>query len=363
MNLFKALYNHPSSLSAGTGPSVPIILSTRLRLARNLADCPFPGWAKETQRRDTLSQCKAALQGMDILKGAYLLKMSDLSELEKQVLVERHLISKELSSSTEGSAVIISKDGSCAVMINEEDHLRIQILQGGIHLKKIWKIIDQLDTKLEERLNYAFSSELGYLTACPTNVGTAMRASAMLHLPGLVLAGLMEKVIRAINQLGMTVRGLLGEGSDSTGSIFQVSNQQTLGESEEEIIKKLTSVLQTVIEQEENARARLIEEPPLKIADKLGRAYGVLQNSYIISSTEAMSALSLMRLAVDLNILPEEERSQIDRLFIQCQPAHIQFATENAVDSNERDHYRSSLLRKHFQLLPPLNFESIHLKS
>lgn len=357
MAAFDTLFKIPTSLSAGSGPSVPIVLSARVRLARNLADRPFPGWAKEAQRRDTLSQCEDALKGLDPLNGGYTLAMSELSELQKQVLVERHLISRELSTAGEGAAVVVSKDGSCAVMINEEDHLRIQVLQGGIQFKKVWKTIDALDTTIEERLTYAFTPELGYLTACPTNVGTAMRASAMFHLPGLVLAGQMEKVIRAVNQLGLTVRGLFGEGSDATGSIFQISNQQTLGEGEEAIMQKLTSVLQTIIEQEENARARFLEADPVKLLDKLGRAYGVLQNSFVLCSTEAMNTLSLMRLAVDLRMLPEEERSLIDQLFIQCQPAHIQFATENALDSTGRDRYRADFLRKHFQMLPPLNFE------
>jgi protein arginine kinase len=234
-------------------------------------------------------------------------------------------------------------------MINEEDHLRIQVLRAGFQLKKAWAAITELDSKLEETLDYAYSPTLGYLTACPTNLGTGMRASAMMHLPALVIAGQMEKVVRAVNQLGMVVRGLFGEGSDASGSIFQISNQTTLGESEEDIIKRLQSVLQSIVEHELNARAKLLESDGSKLHDKIGRAYGILQNSHLLSSSEAMNLLSLLRLGIDLGIFPEASRTAIDRLFIEAQPGHIQHATgKPELESAERDALRASRLRAEF---------------
>jgi protein arginine kinase len=274
--------------------------------------------------------------------------VSELTELEKQMLVERHLISRELSGSAAGSGVVINKDQTVSVMINEEDHLRIQVLRSGFQLKKAWNVINALDTELEGRLDYAFSPRLGYLTACPTNLGTALRASAMMHLPALVIAGQMEKVVRAVNQLGMVVRGLFGEGSDASGSIFQISNQTTLGESEEAIIKRLGSVLESIVEHELNARAKLLETDPNKIFDKIGRAYGILQNSHQLTSTEAMNLLSLLRLGIDLSVFPEETRAVIDRLFIETQPGHIQNSARHDLESNQRDVLRAGRLRTEF---------------
>jgi len=233
-------------------------------------------------------------------------------------------------------------------MINEEDHLRIQVLRAGFQLKKAWSVINALDSELEERLDYAYSPQLGYLTACPTNLGTGMRASAMMHLPALVISGQMEKVVRAVNQLGLVVRGLFGEGSDASGSIFQISNQTTLGEAEEEIIKRLGSVLESIIEHELNARAKLIETDAPKLHDKIGRAYGILQNSHLLTSTEAMNLLSLLRLGIDLNVFPEESRTVIDRLFIETQPGHIQNTVQHDLESVQRDALRADKLRTEF---------------
>jgi protein arginine kinase len=307
------LLDAEAELTHGSSAGSAIVLSTRIRLARNLQDMPFPGWANESQRRDILTRCREAVIALPKMKEGYIFEMKELSELERQVLVERHLISRELSSAKAGAAVVISKDQSCSFMINEEDHLRLQIMKTGFQFKRIWKTTDALDSALEDRVEMAFSSDLGYLTACPTNVGTGLRASIMMHLPGLVISGQMEQVIRGINHLGMTVRGLFGEGSDASGSIFQISNQQTLGETEEDIIARLDKVLHKIVLQEKNARARLIETNRLKLIDKIGRSYGTLRHGYLINSSEAMNFLSLIRLAVDLNLLPTEYRTHVDR--------------------------------------------------
>jgi protein arginine kinase len=333
------------------------VLSTRIRLARNLRDFPFPGWAKEAQRRDIFSRCAEAAGDVPLMKRAFALDVSALDPLEKQVLVERHLISRELSAATAGSGVIISRDQSASIMINEEDHLRIQVLRPGFQFKRVWKQVDALDDGLEERLDLAFSAELGYLTACPTNVGTGMRASVMMHLPALVLATQMEKVIRAVNQLGLAVRGWYGEGSEAHGSIFQISNQQTLGESEDEILKRLASVLQTIVEQEQNAREKLFEADATKLLDKVGRAYGTVRHAHLLTSVEAMNCLSLLRLAVDLGLLPETQRANVDRLLIESQPGHVQLAARGALETEKRDLARARFLREQLAALPPLGFE------
>lgn len=346
----------PSELTDHASSKSAIVLMTRIRLARNLAGHPFPGWAREAQRAEVFAACRDAVAAAAAMKRSAAAAVPEMTELEKQMLVERHLISRELSGSAAGSGVVINKDQTVSVMINEEDHLRIQVLRSGFQLKKAWNAINALDTELEGRLDYAFSSKLGYLTACPTNLGTGMRASAMMHLPALVIAGQMEKVVRAVNQLGMVVRGLFGEGSDASGSIFQISNQTTLGESEEAIIKRLGSVLESIVEHELNARAKLLESDPNKIFDKIGRAYGILQNSHQLTSTEAMNLLSLLRLGIDLSVFPEDTRAIIDRLFIEAQPGHIQSAAQHDLESTQRDVLRATRLRTEFAMFAKPNF-------
>jgi protein arginine kinase len=343
-----SLIDSPSELTDSSSCKSAIVLMTRIRLARNLAGQPFPGWAKPAQREKILDDCRTAVASVAVMKRGLMVGVDELGDLEKRILVERHLISRELSGSKRGSGVVISRDQAISVMINEEDHLRIQVLRAGFQLKKAWASIDDLDTSLEEHLDFAYSPVLGYLTACPTNLGTAMRASAMMHLPALVIANQMEKVVRAVNQLGMVVRGLFGEGSDASGSIFQISNQTTLGESEAEILKRLSSVLQSIIEHELNARAKLLEADSGKLFDKIGRAYGILQNSHLLTSNEAMNLLSLLRLGVDLGVFPDAHRSVIDRLFIEAQPGHLQHAQKGEFEPNQRDLLRAARLRSEF---------------
>ncbi|MDX2112052.1 MAG: protein arginine kinase [Verrucomicrobiota bacterium] len=356
--LIDPLLESKSDTVSNSGAGGPIVLSTRIRLARNLAHYSFPGWAKKAQQGDVLIHCLAALDQIAVLKRGLRLRMDDLSDLEKQILVERHLISKELQTSKLPSGVYISKDASCSIMINEEDHLRIQMMRGGLKLKQLWKSINELDTSLEDYIDYAFIQDLGYLTACPTNVGTGMRASAMLHLPALVMAGHMEKVIRMVNQVGIAVRGLFGEGTDATGSIFQISNQQTLGESEEDILKRLGSILAAVINQEQMARMKMLEDNGPKFFDKIGRAYGTLLNAHMVNSEEAVNLLSLIRLAVDMGMLPEESRALVDHLLLEVQPGHVQLRSKQEAEASTRDILRAKLLREHLQSLPALKYSA-----
>ena len=353
-----SLIDAQSELTDSASSKSAIVLMTRVRLARNLAGHSFPGWAKGPQRDQVLEVCRTAVTATPQMKRCFNLTVGDLSELEKQILVERHLISRELSGAKSGAGVVISKDQTFSVMMNEEDHLRIQVLRSGFNLKKAWNAINDFDTALEEHLDFAFSPTFGYLTACPTNLGTGLRGSAMMHLPALVISNQMEKVVRAVNQLGRVVRGLFGEGSDASGSIFQISNQTTLGESEDEIIKRLTSVLQSIIEHELNAREKLLEADAGKLLDKVGRAYGILQNSHLLSSSEAMNLLSLIRLGIDLGAFPDAQRSIIDRLFIEAQPGHLQHVQKGEFEPGQRDVLRAARLRSEFAnfVRPDFNF-------
>ena len=351
-----SLIDSPSELTDAASSKTAIVLMTRVRLARNLAGNSFPGWAKPAQREEVLAICREAVGATAPMKCSLSINVDELTDLEKQILVERHLISRELSGAKAGAGVVISRDQAFSVMINEEDHLRIQVLRSGFQLKKTWAAINECDSALEERLDYAFSPTLGYLTACPTNLGTAMRASAMMHLPALVIASQMEKVVRAVNQLGMVVRGLFGEGSDASGSIFQISNQTTLGESEEGIIKRLGSVLNTIIEHELNARQKLLEADANKVFDKIGRAFGILQNGHVLSSSEAMNLLSLIRLGIDLGVFPDAKRCVIDRLLIEAQPGHLQHAQRGEFEPGQRDLLRAGRLRGEFANFSKPNF-------
>jgi protein arginine kinase len=351
-----SLIDTPSELTDAASSKTAIVLMTRVRLARNLTGNSFPGWAKPAQREEILTICRDAVAATAPMKRSLSIAIDELSDLEKQILVERHLISRELSGAKTGAGVVISRDQAYSVMINEEDHLRIQVLRSGFQLKKTWAAINELDSALEDRLDYAFSPTLGYLTACPTNLGTGMRASAMMHLPALVIASQMEKVVRAVNQLGMVVRGLFGEGSDASGSIFQISNQTTLGESEEGIIKRLGSVLNSIIEHELNARQKLLEADANKVFDKIGRAFGILQNGHVLSSSEAMNLLSLIRLGVDLGVFPDTNRCVIDRLLIEAQPGHLQHAQRGEFDPGQRDLLRAGRLRSEFANFAKPNF-------
>jgi len=351
------LLEAPSEPIDPAAAQMPAVISSRVRLARNLKDYPFPSWANMSQRSEILATCHEAILATPQMKECFFYTMAELSEAERQILIERHLISKELAEGQPGAAVAISKDQSFSIMINEEDHLRLQILKPGFNFRKLWKALNLMDSNLEQDIDFAFSEELGYLTACPTNLGTGIRASVMMHLPALVLAGHMEKVVKAISQMGMAVRGLYGEGSEATGSVFQISNQQTLGLPEEEIIKNITKAIHSIIAHEQNTREVLMEKDPSALYDKISRAYGLLESSFKISSTEAMNLLGLLRLAVDLKALPEEARQRIDQLFILCQPGHILTLSEKANTPEKRDTFRAAYLKEQFKKFPNLEFK------
>src|SRR3989449_5237472 len=336
----------PAEIARRKGPHDRIVMSSRVRLARNIKDAAFPGWAKKPERVRVLDLIRPAIEGLPEMKEAFSEAMDSLSTLDKQILVERHLISREHAAKSAGSGLVLNREETLCVMINEEDHMRMQALRPGLQLRQAWGAIDQADSTLEKQLDFAFTPELGYLTACPTNIGTGIRVSAMLHLPALVLAEQINPIIQAVNKLGLAVRGLYGEGTEALGNVFQVSNQMTLGEAETDIVERLNKVLTQLIEHEENARGTLLEKKPKMVFNQIGRAYGILANAHSISSKETMNLLSLMRLGIDLGMLPGVERSLVDELFILTQPAHLQKRFSEKLSAEERDLLRADMLRE-----------------
>ena len=347
---------------SGDGPNRQIVVSSRVRLARNLRDKPFPGWAKKSERLDVMNLVKEAVEHLPEMAESYSENLEALSPLEKQVLVERHLISREHAAKGVGSAVVMNAPQSLSVMINEEDHLRMQAIRCGLQLDNVFKMINSVDSELEDSLEFAYSSELGYLTACPSNVGTGMRASAMLHLPGLVMSDQINKIINSVNKIGLAVRGLHGEGTEAMGNLFQVSNQTTLGEAEEEIIGRLNRVIEQVIEHEQNARALLAQRKSITLHDQIGRAYGLLCHSYSISSKEALNLLSIIKLGIDLSVFPDAHRFPVDELFIETQPAHLQKGAQVVkMSSEERDALRATIIRAKLSQVPQPDIARLRL--
>jgi protein arginine kinase len=336
----------PAETARRKGPHDRIVMSSRVRLARNLKEAAFPGWAKKNERIRVLDLIRPAVEGLPDMTEAFSQTMDTLSTLDKQILVERHLISREHAAKSAGSGLVLNRDETFCVMINEEDHLRMQALRPGLQLRQAWTAIDNADTTLEKKLDFAFSPDLGYLTACPTNIGTGIRVSAMLHLPGLVLAEQINPIIQSVNKLGLAVRGLYGEGTEALGNVFQVSNQMTLGEAEGAIVERLEKVLAQIIEHEENARQSLLETKPKMLYNHIGRAYGILANAHSISSKETMNLLSLMRLGVDVALFPGVERALVDELFILTQPAHLQKQHSEKLTAEERDLLRADMVRE-----------------
>jgi len=346
------LLSTPSEWVRADGPNNKIVMTSRVRLARNLRGIPFPGWAKKTDRQRALELMRPVVEALPEMALCFSDSMDNLAALDKQLLVERHLISREHAARNVGSGVVVNDKESICVMINEEDHLRMQSIKSGLQLKNAFKMIDKVDTEIEAQLDFAFSPRLGYLTACPTNVGTGMRASAMVHLPAMVLSDQINQVVQAVNKLGLAVRGLYGEGTEALGNFFQVSNQTTLGEREGDVIDRLNKVILQIIEHEENARSTLLEKKPRVVYDQVGRAYGVLSHAHAISSKEALNLLSLLRLGVDLDLLPAENRATVDELFMVAQPAHVQRTAERKLTAEERDSYRADLIRDRLKAVP-----------
>lgn len=344
MNL-NDLLTHNSEWLKGTGPNSDIVISSRIRLARNLEKAAFSHWANKKQSEQTLDTITGAIAKITPLSKATIFKLADLDSIEKQFLVERHLMSLEHAQRTNHKAMVIDDEEVIAIMINEEDHLRTQILQSGFNLFEAWGIISKIDDALSKELPIAFMPDWGYLTACPTNTGTGMRGSVMLHLPALVMTRQIDRVLTAISKLSFATRGLYGEGTQAAGNFFQISNQVSLGLSEEEIIENINGIIRQIIEQENQAREVMLAKNKPVLEDRINRSLGILKSARIISSQETIELLSMVRLGCDLGIIRDINRATINELFIITQPAHLQKLDNKKLSSAERDIKRAELIR------------------
>lgn len=356
MMRFSTLIKNPADWMKGSGPHSDIVMTSRVRLARNLRGYPFPGFSSESQRVALLETVRPVVESLPVMKDGFSDEYSALSKIKKQVLVERHLVSREHAARSTGCCVVVDRRQSLSIMINEEDHFRMQGLRPGLNLRGAYELVDRVDTELEGQLPYAFDAKLGYLTACPTNLGTGMRASVMLHLPALVLTDQVNKVIKAVNKIGLAVRGLYGEGTEALGNLFQISNQHTLGERESEIILQIEKVIEGVIRSEQTARAKLKEDHLIMVNDQVGRAYAILKYAHVLSSKEALNLLSMLRLGADLDVVPGFDRGILDLLLLEIQPAHLQLQAGRELSAEERDILRAEITRDRLHSIEgPLN--------
>jgi protein arginine kinase len=328
-----------------SGPDSDVVISTRIRLARNLPKLPFPGRMNEEQSRLVeQAVCRAVEHSSAAISGSlHYVELQDLTKAEKVSMVERHLVSPEFIGKSEGRALFLSHDERVSIMVNEEDHLRIQSMQEGLPLEKAYQIANALDDALNTSLHFAFDDTLGYLTQCPTNLGTGMRASVMLHLPSLQSSGQLSRISNHLSKLGLTLRGTYGEGSESVGALYQLSNQVSLGLSEEEAITNLKTITQQLIEQERSARQKMMQDN--KKVDTIARSLGILQSARMMSSEEFMQLISNVRLGISTGILQNISYETINQLLVQTQPATMSLAHGGNLSAEERDSVRAELVR------------------
>ncbi|MFC7394815.1 protein arginine kinase [Scopulibacillus cellulosilyticus] len=352
MSLKKFINQAVSPWMQQEGPDDDIVLSSRIRLARNLSDFTFPVIANEQQSKQALDHIKEKLEGKSYnTMGSFdLVTMAELQPIEKQVLVEKHLISPNLAEDANHGAVLINENESVSIMINEEDHLRVQCLFPGFQLNEALTLANGIDDWIEEKFDYAFDEHRGYLTCCPTNVGTGLRASVMMHLPALMITQRMNRIAPAINQFGLVVRGIYGEGSQALGNIFQISNQMTLGKTEEDIVEDLRGVTMQLIQHEKAARKDLLEMSKLQLEDRVYRSYGTLAYSRIIHSKEAAKCLSDVRLGIDLGLIKGVSHHILNELMILTQPGFLQHYFQETLSPNQRDVRRATLIRERLHL-------------
>lgn len=342
----KALVGKPSRWLVEQGPAADLVLSTRVRLARNLRDLPFTQRAAEDQMGAVVSRVVSACESSASLSGGAFLGMADLGELDRQFLAERHLISREMVSEMRPAGLYLASGENITVMVNEEDHLRLTAVASGLELDQAWAKVQEVEEELDGGLEFAYSEDLGYLTACPTNVGTGMRVSVFIHLPSLVLTKKVRQVLRGINHVGLAVRGFYGEGSEILGNFFQISNQNTLGLSERETIENLEKVTRQVMEAEIRARRILLKEARLQIEDKVHRAYGTLTHARMLTAHEVINLVSAVRFGVALGIEVEADLGTLNELLVLTQPAHLQQTAGREMAEPERNTYRADLVRE-----------------
>ncbi|PIP68308.1 MAG: protein arginine kinase [Candidatus Omnitrophica bacterium CG22_combo_CG10-13_8_21_14_all_43_16] len=340
------LLNNTGEWIRCTGPVCDIVMSSRVRLARNLADYPFSHWASKKEQETVLETSRQSILSIKKLKDSLFLEIGKLDPIDKQFLVERHLMSKEHMVDSENKGLCVGQDEVISIMINEEDHIRMQVMKSGFNLKEAWQILNDIDTELGNSLDFAYSVDFGYLTACPTNTGTGMRASVMLHLPSLVMTKQIGKVLQAITKLSLTARGLYGEGTEASGNFFQISNQVSLGHKEEDVIDNIDRIIKQIVDHEQSARETLLAQNREALEDRIWRAYGTLKSAHIITSTETIDLLSLARLGVDLGVIKQADRTLINELFVITQPAHLQKLEKKKLSPNQRDVKRAEIIRE-----------------
>ena len=347
MNL-RQLPEHAGEWLRGSGPHNEIVISSRIRLARNLAGYPFVNRASPRQLKEIVERCRDTITQQNLGDQLLWVDLQACPEVDRQLLVERHLISRQHGVGDKvPRAVAIAAQETFSVMVNEEDQLRIQVLRSGMQLSQAYEQIMHIDDALENRLEYAFSQQLGYLTACPTNVGTGIRVSVMMHLPALQLTGEIEKVKRAARDMHLAVRGLFGEGSEAMGDLFQISNQTTLGRSELEILADFErTIVPQIISYEQQARQALVRLRPDQLDDKIWRAWGILTNARMISTEEVLSLLSHLRLGVNVARIDRTDIPTINELFLLTQPAHLQKLTGQELEQTARREARAKLIRQ-----------------
>ncbi len=347
MNKVDVLLKQPADWLQAEGPDSDIVVSSRIRLARNIAGYPFLQKMTVEEQREVVDKIEDAIRKIAPTKEAFFFRSAALTEVDRQFLLERHLISREHASETDHKAVAITGNQALSLMVIEEDHLRLQGFQSGFNLAEAWRTVNQVDTELGRILDFSFDTNLGYLTACPTNVGTGLRASCMLHLPSLVLTKQVHKVLQALAKLNLAARGLYGEGTQAMGNFFQFSNQMTLGQHEDEIIDNLATVIRQVIEHEKEARSHLKDKRKTKFEDQIWRALGTLKSARTISSVEATQLLSLVQLGMSMGLMQSGlSRPDMNLLFLLIQPAHLQKIAAKSLSSADRDIRRAELIRE-----------------
>jgi protein arginine kinase len=340
------LTSHAGEWLRGSGPMSEVVISSRIRLARNIAGYPFLARCSRGQRttiehktRDTILESQISTQTLYV-------DLEQAPQADRDLLVERHLISKPHAAAEGARGVAVGENETVSIMINEEDHLRIQVLRSGLQLEEAWEQINKIDDALEAKLDYSFHPRFGYMTACPTNVGTGIRVSVMLHLPALKLTSEIEKVFRAAKDMRLAVRGLYGEGTEATGDFYQISNQTTLGKSEEEIISDFKhQVIPKIIDYEHHARRTLLNDKTVALDDKVFRALGVLRHARLITSEDTLSMLSHLRLGVNLGRVKDIDVRTINELFLLTQPAHLQKIQGKRLDGDARRQARAEYIR------------------
>jgi len=345
MSEIAELIKTPAGWLSDDGEESEIVLSSRVRLARNLDDRTFTHISSPEVLESIRAEVSAAVMENSLIDDVMLMEMDGMSGADRLLLAERRLISHEMVMNFKNRALLVNTNESLGVMVNEEDHLRMQAMESGLSLRKAFKRVTGFDDDLDKRLDFAFSERLGYLTACTTNVGTGLRVSAMVHLPGLVHNHDIRQVIDGLRQVRLTVRGSYGEGTEVSGNIFQISNSITLGLSEEDTVANMESHIRKVLEFEKKARESLLREARTLLEDKVWRSYGLLKTARLVTSKEAMSLVSAIRLGVGLKIINDVELSTLNEILIMIQPMHLQHHYEREMKAEERDRARADYIR------------------